>query len=63
MSGALVVEIVKGKGRQPWRVKLFGANGLTLNTSEGYASKWNAKRAAKRMFPGVEPTVRVEQQG
>jgi hypothetical protein len=27
-------------------------NGQILSISEGYFSKWNAKRAAKRMYPG-----------
>lgn len=48
------VEIFKGGGRQPWYVRLVAANGQTLSISEGYYSKWNAKRAAKRMFPGLE---------
>lgn len=47
------VEILKGQGRHPWFVKLVGANGQTLSISEGYYSKWNARRAAKRMFPGL----------
>lgn len=51
----LRVKIVKGKGRRPWRVKLYSVNGRQLNVSQGYASKWNAKRAAKRMFPEIEP--------
>lgn len=45
------VEIFKGKGTQPWYVRLIGANGKVLSISEGYFSKWNAQRAAKRMFP------------
>ena len=47
------VYIVKGKGMQPWYVKLIGANNKTLSVSEGYASKWNARRAAKRMYPNL----------
>lgn len=49
-----VVEIFKGKGIQPWFVRLKSPNGRTLSISEGYLTKWNAKRAALRMFPGVE---------
>jgi uncharacterized protein YegP (UPF0339 family) len=37
--------------RREWYVRLKGDNHETLNTSEGYASKWNAKRAAKKIFP------------
>lgn len=47
------IEIFKGGGRQPWYVRLVGANGQALATSEGYFSKWNAKRAARRMFPDL----------
>ena len=48
-----VVQIFKGKGAQPWYVRLVSSNGQVLTTSEGYFSKWNAKRAARRMFPGT----------
>jgi hypothetical protein len=61
-ASGLVVEIVQGNGKQPWRVKLYSTNGKQLNMSEGYVSKWNAKRAARRMFPGVEPIIRPRQQ-
>ena len=48
------VEIFKGKGKvQPWHIRLVGMNGETLALSEGYFSKWNAKRAAKQNFPGI----------
>jgi uncharacterized protein YegP (UPF0339 family) len=46
-----VVHIFKGEGRQPWFVRLVADNGQILSISEGYFSKWNAKRAAKRMYP------------
>ena len=42
-----VVHIFKGNGRQPWFVRLVADNGQILSISEGYFSKWNAKRAAK----------------
>jgi uncharacterized protein YegP (UPF0339 family) len=42
----------------PWYVRLVSSNGQILATSEGYFSKWNAQRAAKRMFPGL-PIVYV----
>lgn len=49
------VEIFKGQGHvQNWYVRLVSGNNKVLNVSEGYFSKWNAKRAAKKTFPGVE---------
>ena len=48
------VHIFKGHGLQPWYVRLVSDNGQVLVISEGYFSKWNAKRAARRMFPGVQ---------
>lgn len=40
---------------QPWYVKIVAGNGETLTISEGYFSKWNAKRAAKKFnIPVVE---------
>jgi hypothetical protein len=37
-----------------WHVRLVAGNGQKLATSEGYTTKWSAKRAARRMFPGLE---------
>lgn len=51
------VEIVKGTGRQPWRVKLYAANGEQLVISEGYVTLWNARRAAVRMFPTLPAKI------
>lgn len=51
-----VVHIFKGGGRHPWYVRLVASNGQVLAVSEGYWSKWNAKRAARKMYPGL--TVR-----
>ena len=48
------VELIKGKGKQPWFLRLVAANNQTLSVSEGYFSKWNAKRAARKNFAGVE---------
>ena len=50
----LHVEIYKGKGVQPWRIRPVAANGKVIMQSEGYLTKWNAKRAAKKMYPGVK---------
>lgn len=47
------VEIFKGKGIQPWYLRLVAGNGRTLSLSEGYLTKWNAKRAAAKNFPGI----------
>jgi uncharacterized protein YegP (UPF0339 family) len=53
----LHVEIFKSATQpqrtQPWYVRLVADNGAILNRSEGYFSKWNAKRAAQRMYPGL----------
>jgi hypothetical protein len=51
--GSLRVHVFRGGGRQPWYVRLVSGNGQVLSISEGYATKWNAKRAARRMFPGL----------
>ena len=51
------VEIFKGEGTQPWFVRLVADNHKKLNVSEGYLTKWNAKRAARKMFPDLEPQV------
>ena len=49
-----VVHIFKGKGRHPWYVRLVSRNGQVLAVSEGYYSRWNAKRAARKMYPEYE---------
>ncbi len=36
-----------------WYVRLIAANGEKLTVSEAYYSKWNAKRAARRVFPNL----------
>lgn len=46
-----VVHLVRDtKGR--WYLRLISANGEILAHSESYFSKWNAKRAARKNFPG-----------
>lgn len=56
---ATVVHIYKGKGARNWRVRLVAkSNGRVLAISEGYFSRWNAKRAAARMFPD-SPVIEV----
>jgi len=45
---------VRFPGRQRrWYVRLVAANGETLATSEAYATRWNAMRAARKNFPGL----------
>lgn len=41
------------RSRHKWYVRLRGGNNEVMITSEGYTSKWNAERAAKRMFPNI----------
>ena len=52
------VELFKGKGVQPWFLRIRAQNGKVLAISEGYYSKWGAKRAAKKNFPSL-PIVDV----
>lgn len=49
----ITIQLFKGEGVQPWYLRFVAENGNKLFTSEGYFSKWNAKRAAKRLtIPG-----------
>ena len=50
------MEIFKGEGVQPWRFRLVNKNGEIVSQSEGYFSKWNAKRTAKK----IAESLRVE---
>lgn len=43
--------------RKMWYVRLVANNGEVLALSEGYATKWNAKRAAKKNFPDAKLVV------
>jgi len=47
------VELFRGKGLQPWYLRLVAGNGKVLAVSEGYFSKFNAKRAARRNFARI----------
>lgn len=49
-------EIFKGRGRHPWFVRLLAENGQVLLVSEGYFSRWNAKRSVKNF--GIPVTVK-----
>lgn len=55
----LVVQLFKGKGAQPWFLRLVASNGRTLVVSESYFSRFNAKRAAAKTFPDI-PLREVE---
>ena len=48
-----VVQIFRGKGIQPYYLRLVADNGQVLSISEGYLTRWNARRAAKKNFPGL----------
>jgi len=39
------------KSNHGWYVRLVASNGEKLTVSEAYYSKYNAKRAARRVFP------------
>ena len=47
------VELFKGEGRQPWFLRLVAENNKTITVSEGYFSKFNAKRAARKNMPDI----------
>lgn len=42
------------KARKGYRVYLVAGNHAIQTFSEAYATKWNAKRAARRMFPDLQ---------
>ncbi len=44
-----VVQVFKGSGRQPWFLRVVSVNGQTVLVSEGFYSRWNAKRAARKL--------------
>lgn len=50
----MVVQLYKGKGRHSFYLRLVSSNGQVLAHSEGYYSRWNAKRAARKNFPGIK---------
>lgn len=37
--------------RGQWRFRAKAANGRNIAQSEGYATRWSAKRGARRAFP------------
>jgi uncharacterized protein YegP (UPF0339 family) len=48
------MKVVAYKKRLFWRIKLVGANGEILLTSEAYYSRSNAVRAARRLRELIE---------
>jgi hypothetical protein len=56
----MYVRLKKGKGAKNHLVYLLSRSGDVLSLSEGYATHWNAKRAARRMFPDLP---RVDENG
>jgi uncharacterized protein YegP (UPF0339 family) len=52
----LAVQIVRGSSGQ-WRVRLVSSNGRVLSVSENYVTKWNARRAASRMYGSITPVI------
>lgn len=49
-----IVQLYRGKDKK-WYLRLVAkANGQRLAQSEGYYSKFNAKRAARKNFSGIE---------
>ncbi len=51
----MIVKLKKGSGLWNYKVYLYSqGNGKILNISEGYYSHWNAKRAARRVYPDFE---------
>lgn len=51
MADQMTLRLVpfKGAGTQPWRFRIVAANGETVSSSEGYATKWNRDRAMKKI--------------
>jgi uncharacterized protein YegP (UPF0339 family) len=59
----LTAQVFKGEvskypgGYKLWYVRLVAENGEIVSVSEGYITKWNAKRAAKKNFPTLKLVV------
>lgn len=47
----MTITIFKGHGLQPWRFRVVAGNGEVVAASEGYLTRWNAKRAARKIWP------------
>lgn len=53
MSPVHKIELFSHDGHK-YHFRPLGGNGEILYTSQAYANRWNAKRAANRLHPGVE---------
>lgn len=53
------VQIFRGKGIvQPWYYRVVSSNGkIVADSGEGYFSRWNAKRAARKLYPEAKIVV------
>ena len=49
------IHVYKGDGgRQRWRWRVVSSNGqIVASSGEAFFSKWNAKRAPRKTFPGL----------
>lgn len=51
----LVIELFRDRGRvRRWRFRAVAGNGEIVAASQGYATKWNAKRAALHIWPDAK---------
>jgi uncharacterized protein YegP (UPF0339 family) len=48
-----VVQLHRGKDGQ-FYLRLVARNGEVLASSEGYRTRWNARRAARKNFAGIK---------
>ncbi len=53
-DGVNTVQLYRGSGRQPWFLRLVSPNGEILAVSEGYVTRWGARRAAAKNFAGLK---------
>lgn len=47
------IDVFQGENRK-WYFHRVADNGKITAASQGYRSRWNAKRAARKLFPGVQ---------
>lgn len=56
MATPVKIEVFPGRDSK-WYYRPIEGNGRQIFQSQGYSTKWNAKRAAKSVFPEVEPII------
>lgn len=49
---AQIYKVPKG-----WRWRVVGNNNEIMAQGESYSTKWNTKRALRRLFPGIDIQV------